>query len=79
MNRWIMLAAILAVAGLSGCGNDGTEVEANAPAAVGQAETSTGNTEAEELPDSQLSSELQYPLAEFEYASYEVSIVGDQH
>ena len=79
MNRWIMLAAIFAVVGLSGCGNDGTEVEANAPAAVGQVETSTGNAEAEELPDSQQSYELQYPLAEFEYTSYELSSVGDQH
>lgn len=72
MIHWIMLAAIASV-GLSGCGTDSGEVAANAPGTTDQIESSTDSIAAEEQMGSPQLYELQYPLAEFEYPSYEVS------
>ena len=72
----LFLPAILASVCLSGCGNDDREV--NAPPTVGQAESSTGSTATEELLGSPEVQELQYPLAELEYPSYELTGVVSQ-
>ena len=73
MNLWIMLTAVLAAAGLlTACGSDSGEVAANAPVT---AESSTDSTTAEEPLGSPQLYELQYPLTEFKFPSYELTSV----